>query len=140
MSLFDEQPNISNLFSHSDEDEELNIYKKPFEEDTENFKYLPEMKEDLFEKQSPLFIDNENFINYFMKIDYNTVLNPDKIELNNSSKSESDTPKKETDDSNEIKNENLSKKTKRDKIKVKDNFIRSSERITYSEMDSVISV
>jgi hypothetical protein len=141
MSLFDDQPNtISNLFSHSDEDEELNIYKKPFEEDTENFKYLPEMKEDLFEKQSPLFIDNENFINYFMKIDYNTPLNPDKVELNNSSKSESDTPKKETDDSNEIKKDNLSKKTKREKIKVKENFIKDNlTGIIYYEKDDPIN-
>jgi len=48
-----------------------------------------------------------------MKIDYNTPLNV------SSSKSESDTPKKETDDSNEIKNENLLKKTKREKTKEK---------------------
>ena len=93
MSLFDDKPSLSNLFSHSDEDEELNLFPKPFEEDTENFKYFPELKENLIERQNPIFNNNENFINYFMKIDYNTPLNI------SSSKSESDTPKKETDDS-----------------------------------------
>ena len=116
MSLFEEdKPSLLNIFSHSDEDEESNIFPKPFEEDTENFKYFPELKENLQERKAPTFINNENFINYFMNIDYNTPLNV------SSSKSESDTPKKETDDSNEIKKETLLKKTKREKIKEKDN-------------------
>ena len=106
MSLLEEQPNLLNLFSHSEEDEELNLYPKPFEEDTENFKFFPEIKEEMTEKPTPLFANNENFINYFMNIDYNTPLNPENKDFNNisSSKSESDTPKKETNDSNEIKN------------------------------------
>ena len=66
MSLLEEQPNLLNLFSHSEEDEELNLYPKPFEEDTENFKFFPEIKEEMTEKPTPLFANNENFINYFL--------------------------------------------------------------------------
>ena len=135
MSLFeDDKPSLLNLFSHSDEDEESNIFQMPFEEDTENFKYFPELKENLQEKKNPTFINNENFINYFMQIDYNTPLNI------SSSKSESDTPKKETDDSNEIKKDNLLKK-KREKIKennnnmIKDNLTG----IIYYEKDDPIN-
>ena len=135
MSLFeDDKPSLGNLFYHSDEDEESNIFPKPFEEDTENFKYFPELKENLQEKKAPSFINNENFINYFMNIDYNTPLNI------SSSKSESDTPKKETDDSNEVKKENLSKKTKREKIKEKDNMIKDNlTGIIYYEKDDPIN-
>ena len=134
MSLFDDKPSLSNLFSHSDEDEELNLFPKPFEEDTENFKYFPELKENLSEKPKPFFNNNENFINYFMQIDYNTPLNV------SSSKSESDTPKKETDDSNEIKNENLLKKTKREKTKEKDNMIKDDlTGIIYYEKDDPVN-
>ena len=137
MSLFEEKPSFINLFSHSDEDEELNIYPKPFEEDTENFKYFPELKENLQENKSPLFINNENFINYFMQIDYNTPFNI------SSSKSESDIPKKETNDSNELKNDNLLKKTKREKIKdIKnnDNMIKDNlTGIVYYEKDDPIN-
>ena len=134
MSLFDEKPSLLNSFSHSDEDEELNIFPKPFEEDTENFKYFPELKENLIERQNPIFNNNENFINYFMKIDYNTPLNI------SSSKSESDTPKKETDDSNEIKNENLLKKTKREKTKEKENMIKDElTGIIYYEKDDPVN-
>jgi hypothetical protein len=69
-----------------------------------------------------------------MNIDYNTPLNV------SSSKSESDTPKKETDDSNEIKNENLLKKTKREKIKEKDNMIKDNlTGIVYYEKDDPIN-
>ena len=139
MSLFEDQPSLSNIFSHSEEDEELNIYQKPFEEDTLNFKYYPEIKEDLFEKQSPIFTNNESFLDYFMKIDYNTPLNPEKKDLNNSSKSESDTPRKETDDSNEIKNENLLKKTKRDKSKKENMIIDNLTGITYYEKDDPVN-
>ena len=32
--------------------EELNLYPKPFEEDTENFKFFPEIKEEMTEKSS----------------------------------------------------------------------------------------
>ena len=134
MSLFDDKPSLSNLFSHSVEDEELNLFPKPFEEDTENFKYFPELKENLSEKPKPFFNNNENFINYFMQIDYNTPLNV------SSSKSESDTPKKETDDSNEIKNENLLKKTKREKSKEKDNMIKDDlTGIIYYEKDDPVN-
>ena len=134
MSLFDDKPSLSNLFSHSVEDEELNLFPKPFEEDTENFKYFPELKENLSEKPKPFFNNNENFINYFMQIDYNTPLNV------SSSKSESDTPKKETDDSNEIKNENLLKKTKRERPKEKDNMIKDDlTGIIYYEKDDPVN-
>ena len=140
MSLFEDQPSLSNLFSHSDEDEELNIYQKPFEEDTINFKYYPEIKEDFFEKQSPIFTNNESFLDYFMKIDYNTPLSLDKKDLNNnSSKSESDSQKKETDDSNEIKNENLLKKTKREKNKKENMIIDTLTGITYYEKDDPVN-
>ena len=134
MSLFDEKPSLLNSFSHSDEDEELNIFPKPFEEDTENFKYFPELKENLSEKPKPFFNNNENFINYFMQIDYNTPLNV------SSSKSESDNPKKETDDSNEIKNENLLKKTKRERTKEKENMIKDDlTGIIYYEKDDPVN-
>jgi len=149
MSLLEEQPNLLNLFSHSEEDEELNLYPKPFEEDTENFKFFPEIKEEMTEKPTPLFANNENFINYFMNIDYNTPLNPENKDFNNisSSKSESDTPKKETNDSNEIKNNTLLKKTKREKIKeikIKDKekenmIIDNLTGITYYEKDDPIN-
>ena len=140
MESFEDKPSLINLFSHSDEDEELNIYKKPFEEDIASFKYFPELKENLQEKHPPLVINNENFINYFMHIDYNTPLNI------SSSKSESDTPKKETDDSNEIKNDSLLKKTKREKVKEKkvseisDNMIKDNlTGITYYEKDDPVN-
>ena len=154
LSLFNDDENsfgkdplsVSNLlFSHEDDEEMNNIYPKPFEEDTENFKFnkpsqiSPETPQTL----SPIYINNETFINYFMHIDYNTPLNNNIIEKNNSSKSESDTPKKETDDSNEIKNETLLKKTKREKIKENNNnnmnYIKDNlTGIIYYEKDDPI--
>ena len=85
------------------------------------------------DKNRPLFISNENFINYFMHIDYNTPLNQESIEniKNNilsddksSSKEEikshlnSEIAPKNTNSSNENQNKstvNLSKKLKKEK-------------------------
>jgi len=104
------------------------------------------------DKSRPLFISNENFINYFMHIDYNTPLNRESIEnlknnfldVKSSSKEDiqsqinSDTPKK--DIPNEIKNKNnsiLSKKWKKEKVY--GILTDSKTGITYNEEDDPIN-
>ena len=117
MSIFNENNNISNIF----EEEDIESSPRPFQ-DLEDFSFLKNSKEESHSSYtftdkngSPLFINNENFINYFMHIDYNTPLNPSKNDAN-ITQSHSSTPPKETNDSKDAnKNSNLLKKKKRDK-------------------------
>ena len=119
MSILDESQNLSNIF---DPEDDLKSSPHPFEE-LEDFSFIKNRKEEshssytLNDKMgNPLYINNENFINYFMHIDYNTPLDtPNKNDIN-ITQSNSANPIKETNDSNDInKNSNLLKKTKRDK-------------------------
>ena len=113
-----ENEHLSNIF---DFEGESKISSFPFE-DIENFQISKNDKEEnhsfySFPDKSgnhPLFINNENFINYFMHIDYNTPLNE---EGNNLSSLQSNSPPpKETNDSIAIDTKNiLLKKTKREK-------------------------
>ena len=101
--------NYSNIF-----DPEENIKNSP---QLDDFQFFKNEKEELSftisDESRPLFINNENFINYFMHIDYNTPFIKEKI---NSSESHSNTPPKESNISNNIiKDNNLLKKTKRNK-------------------------
>lgn len=101
--------NFSNIFvpeenfNNSSQLDDFQFFKNEKEESQLSFTISDESR--------PLFINNENFINYFMHIDYNTPFIKEKI---NSSESHSNTPPKESDTSkNIIKDNNLLKKTKR---------------------------
>ena len=147
MSIFNEDENASKIFDY----EEDNNFSPLNFEDVGNFPLFKNSKEEshssytLSDKEgNPLFINNENFINYFMHIDYNTPLNNEKINLS-SSQSNSGNPPKETKDSIEInvsdgKNNdknNLLKKTKREKEYgiITDNLTG----ITYYEKDDPVN-
>ena len=113
--------NVSdNFLKIIDSEEDIKDSPHPFE-NMDEFSYFNNSRDEFHSSytipersNSPLFINNENFINYFMHIDYNTPLNEQKSL--NISQSSSATPPKETNDSNCInKNETLSKKTKREK-------------------------
>ena len=75
----------------------------------------------------PLFINNENFINYFMHIDYNTPLTNNYSSLNSNSK----TPPKETNDKNIL----LKKKREKEYGVITDNLTG----ITYYEKDDPVN-
>ena len=106
----------------------------------------------LSEKSRPLFISNENFINYFMHIDYNTPLNRESIEtlknnmnINIKEKSSqlnlnnSELPKNGINSTNENQNKNsfLSKKSKKEK---EYGILTDSKTgITYNEEDDPIN-
>jgi len=100
---------FSNIF-----DSEENIKNSPQLDDFHFFKDEKEESQLSFlisDESRPLFINNENFINYFMHIDYNTPFPKEKI---NSSESHSNSPPKKSNISNNIiKDNNLLKKTKR---------------------------
>ena len=86
---------------------------------------------------NPLYINNENFINYFMHIDYNTPLNKNN-DSPSSSQSNSPYPLKETNDSiDNSKKDILLKKTKREKEYgvITDNLTG----VTYYEKDDPIN-
>ena len=140
---------ISKIFDY----EENNNFSPIYFEDVENFPLFKNSKEEshssytVSDKEgNPLFINNENFINYFMHIDYNTPLNNERINLS-SSQSNSGNPPKDTKDSIEINvnptnnNDNnnniLLKKTKREKQYgiITDNLTG----ITYYEKDDPVN-
>ena len=139
MSTINENEQFSNILEFKDDIEhspfsfedidEFPIFKK--EEEESHSSYIFSDK-----KGNPLIINNENFVNYFMHIDYNTPLNN---EINNiSSQSNSNNPPKETNDSNDInKKDILLKKTKREKDYgiIKDNLTG----ITYNEKDDPVN-
>ena len=99
--------NFSNIF-----ESEENIKNSPQLDDFHFFKNEnEELSFTISDESRPLFINNENFINYFMHIDYNT---PFTIEKINSVESLSEAhPKESKASSNIIKDNNLLKKTKR---------------------------
>ena len=101
----------------------------------------------LSQKSRPLFINNENFINYFMHIDYNTPLSKDKDnmdmeEIQNNimnlkeKSNKSNSPKKSTSSLEENKN-----KIKKEKIKEKEYGILfdSKTGISYYEEEDPIN-
>lgn len=100
-------------------------------------------------KSRPLFINNENFINYFMHIDYNTPLNSFKDETPSS---QSNTPQRNNEKSNNEKteinksininensNESLLKKTKRHINKDFGIIVDKLTGITYNEEEDPIN-
>lgn len=99
--------NFSNIF-----ESEENIKNSPQLDDFHFFKNEnEELSFTISDESRPLFINNENFINYFMHIDYNTPFTKEKI---NSVESLSEAhPKESKASSNIIKDNNLLKKTKR---------------------------
>ena len=99
--------NFSNIF-----ESEENIKNSPQLDDFHFFKKEnEELSFTISDESRPLFINNENFINYFMHIDYNTPFTKEKI---NSVESHSEAhPKESKASSNIIKDNNLLKKTKR---------------------------
>ena len=117
MMNFNESENYSDFFE-SDGDNKISPI--PFEDISDLPIFINEKEEShssysIPDKNgNPLFINNENFINYFMHIDYNTPLNSEK--KNSSSQLNSPTPLKETNITVENdKKEILLKKTKREK-------------------------
>lgn len=99
--------NFSNIF-----ESEENIKNSPQLDDFHFFKNEnEELSFTISDESRPLFINNENFINYFMHIDYNTPFTKEKI---NSVESLSEAhPKESKASSNIFKDNNLLKKTKR---------------------------
>ena len=110
--------------------DEFPIFKK--DEEESHSSYIFSDKEG-----NPLFINNENFVNYFMRIDYNTPINNDKNNIT-LSQSYSNNPPKDTNVSNDINKKNiLLKKTKREKDYgiITDNLTG----VTYYEKDDPIN-
>ena len=107
MSFINDNENLSNIF-----ESEENIKNSPQLDDFHYFKNEnEELSFTISDESRPLFINNENFINYFMHIDYNTPFIKEKI---NSVEPHSEAPPKESKTSNNIiKDNNLLKKTKR---------------------------
>ena len=160
---------MSFLNENDDDNEISNIYNKenislsPISlNNKEDLNFLNNVEDDnysrssflLSEKSLPLFISNENFINYFMHIDYNTPLNKESIEAlknnmnmntnikNNSSQlnlNNSELPKNNINSTNENQNKNsfLSKKSKKEK---EYGILTDSKTgITYNEEDDPIN-
>ena len=92
----------------------------------------------LSQKYSPLFINNENFINYFMHIDYNTPFNSDiKEELKDIS--HQNILKKEAQAQNEIKIlEGINKKLKKENQKENGILFDSKTGISYNEEEDPV--
>ena len=124
--------NFSNIF-----ESEENIKNSPQLDDFHFFKNEnEELSFTISDESRPLFINNENFINYFMHIDYNTPFTKEKI---NSVESHSEAhPKESKASSNIIKDNNLLKKTKRN---IKDFGIITDNLtgITYYEEEDPIN-
>lgn len=101
------------------------------------------------DKSRPLFINNENFINYFMHIDYNTPLNSFKEEMspsqlnniqrNNEQSNNEKTKKEESKNINENSKETLSKKTKRQINKDFGIIVDTLTGITYNEEEDPVN-
>ena len=157
MSILKESNSFSNFYEkeislspNSLNEREEDKYMKYSEED--EYSHSPFM---LSEKSRPLFISNENFINYFMHIDYNTPLNRESIEnlkndiLDNKSNSKEEILSQSYSNSNEqkdnitVSNKNqekssiLSKKWKKQK---EFGIITDSKTgITYNEEEDPIN-
>ena len=127
IDIFEQEEDIQNSPKLFEDLDELNFIKNEKEESHSSFI--------ISDKTNPLFINNENFINYFMQIDYNTPLAKEK---NNSSQSNSGNPPVETYKEENIK-ENLLKKLKRDKKKEYGIITDNLTGITYKEEEDPIS-
>ena len=93
MSFINDNENLSNIF-----ESEENIKNSPQLNDFHYFKNEnEELSFTISNESRPLFINNENFINYFMHIDYNTPFIKEKI---NSVEPHSEAPPKESKTSN----------------------------------------
>ena len=155
MSIQNEDEEISNFLDKDNEISRISLNNHDIHEFTNNLgedEYSPSPFI-LSDKSRPLFISNENFINYFMHIDYNTPLNRESINalknniniideksnLKSCSQSNSELPPKSKNASNEKKNKSsiLSKKSKKEK----EYGILTDSRtgITYNEEDDPIN-
>ena len=151
------------ILKEEDNEKFSNIFVKDIQsspsslESQERQKFFNNEEEDNFscsscmfsDKSRPLFISNENFINYFMHIDYNTPLNQENIESlknkinilkeDSSSQRNSSIPPNNIDSSNEnkIKSSISSKKSKKEK----EYGILTDSRtgITYNEEEDPIN-
>ena len=95
----------------------------------------------LSQKHSPLFINNENFINYFMHIDYNTHLNNiDEIKEITNQKFEKATPINSSSSQSELKTlEESKKKLKKVTKKEYGVLFDSKTGISYNEEEDPIN-
>ena len=154
MSIQNEDEEISNILDKDNEISPISLNNNDIHEFTNNLgedEYSPSPFI-LSDKSRPLFISNENFINYFMHIDYNTPLNRESINalknninildeksnLKSCSQSNSELPPKSKNSSNEKKNKSsiLSKKSKKEK---EYGILTDSKTgITYNEEDDPI--
>ena len=161
MSILNDEDDLSNIFN-----KEGNTLSPISLNNNEYLNYSNNIKEDeyshssfiLSDKSRPLYISNENFINYFMHIDYNTPLNKESIEhlknnINikedksipkNNSSSESPinldiTNSEEKNIESQNKSSFLSKKSKKEKEKEFGIITDSRTGITYNEEDDPVN-
>jgi hypothetical protein len=156
MSIQNEEEEISNILDKDNEISPISLNNNDIHEFTNNLgedEYSPSPFI-LSDKSRPLFISNENFINYFMHIDYNTPLNRESIdnlknnildkksnskeeEILSQSFSNLNAPKNDITNKNPEKNSVLSKKWKRQK---EFGILTDSKTgITYNEEDDPIN-
>ena len=161
MSILNDEDDLSNIFNK--EDNTLS----PISLNNKDYNTFPNnIKEDeyshssfiLSDKSRPLYISNENFINYFMHIDYNTPLNKESIEQLKSSiniiDDKSNLKEKSSTEShinidyihsdekhNESENKSifLSKKSKKEKEKEYGIITDSRTGITYNEEEDPVN-
>ena len=160
MSILNDDDDLSNIFNKEDNtlspitlnnQEYQNFQNNIKEDDYSHSSFI------LSDKSRPLYISNENFINYFMHIDYNTPLNKEGIDtlkkniideksnLKNDLSLESHINLKLNNTEKNIESQDkstyLSKKSKKEKEKEKEFGIITDSRtgITYNEEDDPVN-
>ena len=160
MSILNDDDDLSNIFNKEDNtlspitlnnQEYQNLQNNIKEDDYSHSSFI------LSDKSRPLYISNENFINYFMHIDYNTPLNKEGIDtlkkniideksnLKNDLSLESHINLKLNNTEKNIESQDkstyLSKKSKKEKEKEKEFGIITDSRtgITYNEEDDPVN-
>ena len=160
MSILNDDDDLSNIFNKEDNtlspitlnnQEYKNFQNNIKEDDYSHSSFI------LSDKSRPLYISNENFINYFMHIDYNTPLNKEGIDtlkkniideksnLKNDLSLESHINLKLNNTEKNIESQDkstyLSKKSKKEKEKEKEFGIITDSRtgITYNEEDDPVN-
>ena len=160
MSILNDDDDLSNIFNKEDNtlspitlnnQEYQNFQNNIKEDDYSHSSFI------LSDKSRPLYISNENFINYFMHIDYNTPLNKEGIDtlkkniideksnLKNDLSLESHINLKINNTEKNIESQDkstyLSKKSKKEKEKEKEFGIITDSRtgITYNEEDDPVN-
>ena len=158
MSILNDDDDLSNIFNKEDNtlspitlnnQEYQNFQNNIKEDDYSHSSFI------LSDKSRPLYISNENFINYFMHIDYNTPLNKEGIDtlkkniideksnLKNDLSLESHINLKLNNTEKNIESQDkstyLSKKSKKEKEKEFGIITDSRTGITYNEEDDPVN-